>query len=114
MAQKVEINPAQKQEVKQVALSYLKWFVGASLLAVLGTIGAWLLNVSFPLTGFQARFLQVFSCVLEVTSLGQCGYVIQTWGGASPAEKLNQKLFTMFSLLGFFLVIFSFQLESVQ
>lgn len=114
MAEEVEVNTQKREKTKQVYVSYLKWFLGAGVLAIIGTIAAYLLNTSHPLSGFQIRVLQIFSLVLEAVSLGQCGYSIQTWGGVSPAEKLNQKLFTAFSSMGFFLIIFSFQLESLQ
>lgn len=111
---KTSVITEQQNKVKQVCVSYLKWFLGAGVLAIIGTVGAYLLNTSYPLSGFQIKVLQIFSLVLEAGSLGQCGYSIQTWGGVSPAEKLNQKLFTLFSSIGFLLIIFSFQLESLQ
>lgn len=108
-----EVNQLQEEKIRKVYGSYLKWFLGAGLLAIMGAIGAYLLNSSYPLSGLQIRAIQIFSLVLEACSLGQCGYSIQTWGGVSPPEKLNQKLFTLVSSIGFFLIIFSLQLESL-
>lgn len=102
MTEKVDVNTQQREKIKQVYVSYLKWFLGSSLLAILGTIAAYLLNTSYPLSGNLIKFLQIFSSVVEMVSLGQCGYNIQTWGGVSPAERLNEKLFARISLIGFF------------
>ena len=111
MNEEVDANASQNEKIKEVGYSYLKWFFGAALLAGLGSVAAYYINASAPLSELPIRILQIFSLVLEATSLGQCGYSIQTWGGTSPAEKLNQKLFTIFSSIGFFFVVFSFQLE---
>jgi uncharacterized membrane protein len=109
MSEKVDAN--QNEKIKEVGYAYLKWFLGAALLAGLGSVAAHYINAYAPLSALQIRILQVFSLVLEATSLGQCGYSIQTWGGTSPAEKLNQKLFAIFSSIGFLFIVFSFQLE---
>ena len=89
-------------------------FFWATLLAIFGSSAAHYLNAFHSFSGLQIKLLQIFGLVLEAGSLGQCGYSIQTWGGTSPAEKLNQKLFAVFSGVGFFLIIFSFQLEASQ
>ena len=43
----------QENKVKQVYVSYLKWFLGAGMLAIIGTVGAYLLNTSYPLKDFK-------------------------------------------------------------
>lgn len=101
-----------KEAVKTVCLSYSKWFVGASLLALFASILAYWVNLHLFLTALQIRIIQVGSLVPEATALGQCGYNIQTWGGESPAEKLNSRLFITLSAVGFFLIVFAFQLEA--
>ncbi|MGC1879193.1 MAG: hypothetical protein WA347_06810 [Rhabdochlamydiaceae bacterium] len=112
MNEKADVDA--RQNVKEVIYSYLKWFLGAAFLAGLGSMAAYYANAFVPLSGFQIRIFQIFSLVLEVTSLGQCGYSIQTWGGTSLAEKLNQKLFAIVSSIGFFFIVFSFQLEALE
>jgi hypothetical protein len=101
-------------ENKEVFFSYLKWFIGLTVLASLGSVLAFYVNAAAPLSGLVIRILQIFGVILEATSLGQCGPSIQTWGGISPAEKLDQKLFMVFSSTGFFFIVFSFQLEPFQ
>jgi hypothetical protein len=113
MAENISTNSQQKETIRTVVYSYLKWFLAAAFLATIGASSAYYLNAFSPLSDFQVRMLQIFSPVLEAASLGQCGYsYIQTWGTSSPAEKLNQKLFTIFSAIGFFLITFAFQLEA--
>ena len=73
MTEKVDISVQEKEKVKQVFVSYLKWFLGAAVLAILGTIGACFLNAFHPFSGLQIRIFQIFSLVLEAASLGQCG-----------------------------------------
>lgn len=111
MIEQVNDYAEQKRKIKEVWSSYLKWFMGAAALAIFASILAYYLNICLPFTNLQIRIFQIFSTVLEAASLGQCGYNIQTWGGVSPAEKLNGLLFTIFSSIGFFLIAFSFQLE---
>jgi hypothetical protein len=101
-----------KEAVKVVYLSYIKWFIGASLLALFASVLAYWANLHPFLTALQIRIIQIMSLVPEATALGQCGYNIQTWGGESPAEKLNGRLFTTLSAVGFFLIVFTFQLEA--
>lgn len=113
MSEKVDANASQNEKIKEVGYSYLKCFFGTALLAGLGSVAANYVNVSAPLSGLQIRILQICSLVLEATSLGQCGYSIQTWRRTSPAEKLNQKLFKVFSSIGFFFIVFSLQLETL-
>jgi len=111
MSEETTISLEQQEKVKLVIFSYIKWFLGTLVLGVLGTLSALFLNDACPLSEMQIRILQIFSLVLEATSFAQCGYSIQTWAGMSPAEQLNQRLFTLFASVGFFLVVFSYQLE---
>ena len=113
MTEKTSLNIEQQKKINQVYISYLKWFIGSGCLAIMGTVAAYFLNIFYPLPGFLIKGLQIFSLVVEAASLGQCGYNIQTWGGISPAEKLNEKLFAGVSSIGFFLIIFSFKLEGL-
>lgn len=100
------------QRVKIVLFSYFKWFLGATTLAILASLAAYEANVLQPFTAMQIKFIQILSLLPEAAALGQSGY-IQSWGGDSPAEKLNEWLFTTLSSLGFFLMVFSFQLEII-
>ena len=110
--EQVNEDAEQNRKTREVWSSYLKWFTGAAALATFASILAYYLNIYLPFTNLQIRIFQIFGIVLEAASLGQCGYSIQTWGGVSPAEKLNGLLFTIFYSIGFFLIAFSFQLES--
>lgn len=101
----------EKKKVKKVFSSYFAWFFLTTFLAVLGTVAAHFTNTAYALQEIQIKLIQILSLILEATSLGQYGYGIQTWGGESPAEKWNQRLFTFFSCVGFFLLVFSFQLK---
>ena len=114
MTEYVNTSKKHNEKIKEVWFSYLKWFMRAGILAFFASLAAHYLNIYLPCTGLQIRIIQIFSLVLEAGSLGQCGYGIQTWGEVSPAEKLNERLFTLFSSIGVFLIVFSFQLEPSQ
>lgn len=111
MSAQVDDTSQKKEALKTVYRSYGMWFVGVSSLALLASISAYWINLHPFLTAMQIRMIQIMSLLPEATALGQCGYNIQTWGGQSPAEKLNGRLFTILSAVGFFLMVLTFQLE---
>lgn len=98
------------QKVKVVLISYSKWFIGAATLAILASFAAYESNLYQPFSAFQIKVIQILSLLPEAAALGQSGG-IQTWGGKSTAERLNERLFTTLTSIGFFLMVFSFQLE---
>ena len=112
LAEQVNQEIESRQNVKMVWLSYFKWFVVVVVLAVLASILAECVNVYFSFTALTIKIIQISSLVIESTALGVRGHTILTWGGESPAEKLDGRLFMVFSALGFFLIIFSFQLQA--
>lgn len=108
--QNIEIE--QQENLKKVFKSYLYWFLGASILALIASTVAHLVNLHAPLSAGIIRFLQVGSVVLEAVALGQKGRDIQTWGGVSPAEIWDERLQNVFSRFGFFMIVLAFQLET--
>lgn len=106
------IKVEQRANLIKVFKSYSYWFLGASILAITASIMADLINLHVQLSAELIRFMQVGSVVLEAVALGQEGRDIQTWGGVSPAEIWDERLHNLFSRIGFFLIILSFQLHS--
>lgn len=112
MTEQVNKNLEQNKKVKEVWSSYFKWFMYVAVLATFASILACYLNIYLSFTALQIRIIQILSIVLEAAPLGQRGHNIQTWSGVSPAEKLDGLLFIVLTSIGFFLIVFSFQLES--
>lgn len=111
LSSQIEVNAEQKLKHKMVWFSFGKIFLLSAILAVCATSGAFWINSYLPLSGWLVRIFQILGATIEVTSLGQMGWKIQTWDGETPAEKLNSRLHTWFTLTGFSLLVFSYQLE---
>ena len=98
-----------------VKRSYVTGFFGSIGVVLLGLLASTLINEFYPLEELTIRLLQAFSVVPgSATLFAVQGWDIQTWGGHSPAEHLNHKLFTRFSLAGLFLPVMAFSLNSVM
>jgi len=107
------------QEEKQidqlwvVKKSYWTGFFGSIGVVLLGLLASFLINEFYPFADVTIRLWQAFSVVPgSATLFAVQGWDIQTFGGRSPAEFLNQKLFTCFSLVGLFLPVVAFSLHS--
>ncbi len=99
-------------KTKQVLRSYGKWLALATTLAFLAYLSAEWTNTHYNLTEEFIRILQLISSILMISLLGQRGPEIQTWGGNSPSEKLNRKLFIIFYASGYFILIYSMHIKS--
>lgn len=106
-----QVDQVGRQKVKEVKLSYCKWFCGALVLAGFATYLAFVINSLHFFTLLHIKILRIFSLAMEASALGQLGYSIQTWCGKSDAEMLNYRLFVTLSSIGFLLATFSWQLE---
>lgn len=105
---------SEADKTRLVYLSYVKCFCGAMVLAILGSLTATLLNELLPshlLTPRAVHLFQMFSLVLEATSLGQSEWNVQPSHHLSRADKINNRLFFFLSRFGFFLIICSYQLK---
>lgn len=106
----------EEKEVDNVLIvkkSYLAGFFGSIGVVLLGLFTSFLINELYPLEDRTIKLLQAFSIVPgSATLFAVQGWDIQTWGGHSPAELLNQKLFTRFSIAGLFLPVMAFSLNS--
>jgi hypothetical protein len=95
----------------QVALNYLGAAAWVALLFGLAWLSAFLAHRFVPvLVGNVARALSFLlgSGLLLVATIGGLGWAIQSFGGNTPAELLNQSLFRRLSLSGAFLLIYDF------
>jgi hypothetical protein len=97
--------------MKQAACRYGKAFVWVILGALVAGVAAHFFNaaqVPFSSEHF-VRLLRVGAAsFFAAATLGRCGWDIQTWGGDSPAERWNMKIFRLLYVAGFVLVIFTF------
>lgn len=111
MTQEVSVNSQEEDAKKLVLASYFKWFLGSFFLICVAVFCALLANHYYPFSPISKNILQLFSILLTGSVLGKRGYDIQTWGGESSAEKLNDKIFLILSSIGFFLATFSYYLR---
>lgn len=97
--------------IKQVVVSYIKAILFVIGLTIIARILAMYINVYINCSSAEfVKGLQILSAILMGASLGKRGYEIQTWGGQTPAEKLNERMFIVLSALGYFILIFSLYL----
>jgi hypothetical protein len=94
-----------------VTLNYLK----SGLFVVLICGAAWLASLwarAWPaeLTGGSARLVMFLAAtvLLLTAGIGRLGWEIQTWGGGTPPESLDQWIFLVLSLLGTVLLVFEY------
>jgi ABC-type sulfate transport system permease component len=107
------VNETTKQDdhLKLVKKSYWIGFLGSVIVVVCSLLAAFMINRFFPLNELTIHLMQAFSVVPGSAALfGVRGWDIQTWGGNTPAELLNQKLFTRLSAIGLFLPVMAFSL----
>jgi len=94
-----------------VRKSYWVGFLGSTIIVACSLLAAFIINRFFPLSELTIRLLQAFSVVPGSAALfGVRGWDIQTWGGKTPAEVLNQQLFKYLSAIGLFLPVLTFSL----
>ena len=94
-----------------VRKSYWVGFLGSAIIVACSLLAAFMIDRFFPLSELTIRLLQAFSVVPGSAALfGVRGWDIQTWGGKTPAEVLNQQLFKYFSAIGLFLPVLAFSL----
>ena len=92
--------------------SYVKGFFGSIGIVLLGLFISYLINEFYPFEVTTTKLLQAFSVVPgSATLFAVQGWDIQTWGGHSPAELLNRRLFTGFSIAGLFFPVVAFSLS---
>lgn len=77
----------------------------ASAVALAGVAGRYLFARLGPPTKGEMLVLQLLAAgILLVATLGRLEWVIQTFGGKSPSERLNRQLFTVLYVLGTWLL----------
>ena len=95
--------------MKQTLLNYAQ---ALGLVVALGVLAAVLARISALkapiLCTEQARMIEFLlaSAFLLVAGIGRLGWSGQTWGGVTPAERMDQGIFLALSLIGTFLFVF--------
>ena len=90
-----------------VFVSYLKAFVIICTTVFLGWLAAKVLisKFSFLITPALELALVVVGTILLLTAgIGKLGWHIQTWGGQTPAESINDWLFFLLTIVGAWLL----------
>lgn len=96
--------------VKRVRASYVKMLFYGVVVTLAAVMIAWIFNKFYPLTQGYTKLLEYMGYTCWSASLGMLGWEIQTWEGSSSAERLNQKLVKLFSLVGIFLFVLAREL----
>ena len=104
-------NINKDRRTQQVAWTYLKMLLVGISLTGLAIIAASYLNKLCPLSEACKTIFEYFGYVCWVTSLGESGLSLLTWGGKSRAEVLDRRLAQIISLLGVFAFVFSRELK---
>jgi hypothetical protein len=97
--------------MSRILVNYLKSFLIVGVVSALAWFSAYLVVENFPiLCSERARsvFFLAASILLIVAGIGRVGWEIQTWGGNSPDELLDLRIFRFLSLLGTFFLIFEY------
>lgn len=109
-----QLAPDAQKSIYKVKASYIKMLfygVGTTLIAV---IAAHVLNAFYPWTQTSIKLLEYTGYICWSSTLGMLGWEIQTWDGDSPAERLNQQLAKVFSMLGIFVFVMSRELVVIS
>lgn len=105
-----EIQADVKKSIHKVRVSYIKMLLyglGTTLIAILS---AHLFNAFYPWTQMTIKILEYTGYMCWSSTLGMLGWEIQTWSGNSRAERLNQKLAKIFSMIGIFVFVMAREL----
>jgi hypothetical protein len=97
---------------RQVLCSYAKALAGVGVAIVVGLYGGFVMRSKFS---WNETSIVIFRCIsvglLATSALGRLGWIIQTWGGNSQAERFNMWLFRVLYLVGLILTVVSFSFK---
>jgi len=102
--------------MKQVVARYILAGCGVAIAVVAAFVIAYFINqarFSFLSDDFMSSLRVITAACFATAILGRSGWDITTWGGVSPAEKLNTTMFRVLYLAGFFLLVLSFLTQPV-
>ena len=102
---------AQGLTIGRVVANYLLSALYVAMTFALAWLLAWLAMRNFPvLAGARARLIAFLlgSGFLLVAGIGRLGWSLQTYGGNTPPELLDQIIFWFLSFVGTLLLIYDF------
>ncbi len=103
-------NTSKDRGTQAVAWTYLRMLiVGLCLTGITIIVASWF-NKFYPLSEMYKTMFEYSGYVCWVTSLGDKGLTLLTWGG-TRAERLDRRLAQLVSLLGVFAFVFSRELK---
>jgi hypothetical protein len=100
--------------MKKVVSSYgsaLCWVAASVVLAVIAEHFINKAKLPFMTDDLVRGMRVVTGSLFAAATLGRCGWSIQTWGGDSPAERWNTRIFRCLYLFGFGLLLLSFLIK---
>lgn len=100
--------------MQNVIKHYLFGFLATSGLVLFAHCCAKEANIFYDFSPKVIAWIEIFGWILGATSLYQLGWNIQSWGGKTQQEKLNQVLFKFFSIIGFFITVFTYFLKNIN
>lgn len=99
-----------QKSIHKVRASYIKMLFYGLGTTIIAIIAARLFNDFFPWTQMAIKLLEYTGYMCWSSTLGMLGWEIQTLDGNSPAERLNQLLAKIFSMIGIFVFVMSREL----
>jgi len=113
--EKEEIENVKEQEskrTKEIRKSHVKSFLTVLVVSLLGFFLAEYVNSCFAFSLFQIRVFRLISVVVVAWAvLSKLSWEIQSWGGESLPEQVNNYSFRLFYSLGIFMAVVSLFLE---
>ena len=110
-----DINSVKEQEskrIKSIRKSHFKSFALVSIVSISGFALALAINNYYPLQLFTIRVFRLVSMIIIAWAvLSKLTKEIESWGGKSLPEQVNNFSFRFFYALGIFLAVTSLFLE---
>lgn len=97
-----------QQIVRRVAFSYVRMTLYGLGITFAAILSAWAFNTWHPLAKTWINLLEYLGYICWSATLGMLGQ--QAWGGNILAEKFDQKLTRIFSLIGIFAFVMAKEL----
>lgn len=100
----------QQTSRRAVVLSYVRMIFFGIGIILAAMVAARLVNGFYPVHKGYIKFCEYMGYLGWCSTLGSLGRSIQTFGGESPPERLDDTLNNFFSILGVFFFVFAREL----
>jgi len=102
-------------KINPVVSQYLGAVVVIGVGCAVAAVTTYFVNPNLSISQSTVTLFRIISaCLFAASTLGRCGWSIQTWDGNSKNEQLNLKIFKTSYVLGFMLLIMSLVLNPTE